>query len=76
MMPARGWEFILGGIVPALLPALRKAPAWTANALGWVGIVAIAVAAMLFDANTLYPSYLAAVPALGSMLIIGGGLLN
>jgi len=76
IMPTRGWEFILGGIVPALLPALRKRPAWTADALGWAGMAAIAVAAMLFDANTLYPSYLAAVPALGAMLIIAGGLLD
>jgi peptidoglycan/LPS O-acetylase OafA/YrhL len=76
IMPTRGWEFILGGIVPALAPVFRKYPAWTAEAFGWAGLAAILAAAIVFAPATAYPSYRAALPALGAMLVILGGLLD
>ena len=76
IMPTRGWEFIMGGIIPSLVPAVRRWPAWINGWLATTGIAAIALAVGLFDADTLYPSYRAALPALGAMLIIVSGLVD
>lgn len=74
IMPTRGWEFILGGMIPALVPALRRWPAWCGDCLAMAGIAAIGLAVVLFDADTLYPYYYAGLPALGSLSIIASGL--
>ena len=74
IMPTRGWEFILGGIAPSLIPVLRRWPAWISDCVAMTGVAAIVLAVALFDADTLYPSYHAMLPALGAMLIIVSGL--
>lgn len=74
VMPMRGWEFILGAIAPSLVPALRRWPAWMTVATAAIGISAIALAVVLFDEDTLSPSYRAALPAVGAMLLIAAGL--
>ena len=74
IMPTRGWEFILGGIAPSLIPVLRRWPAWISDCVAMPGVAAIVLAVALFDADTLYPSYHAMLPALGAMLIIVSGL--
>jgi len=73
-MPTRGWQFILGGLAPSLVPVLRGWPAWIGSLLAMSGITAIGFAVVLFDGDTLYPSYRAALPTIGAMLIITGGL--
>ncbi|HZQ12526.1 MAG TPA: acyltransferase family protein [Pseudolabrys sp.] len=76
IMPARGWEFILGGAVPSLATAMRRLPAWVSEWLAFAGLVAIVAAVVWFDPETIYPSYWATAPAAGATLIIVGGLLN
>jgi len=76
IMPTRGWEFILGGAVPAMAAALRRFPAWVSESLAAVGLAAIVAAVVLFDAETLYPYFWAVIPALGATLIIAAGLLQ
>jgi len=74
IMPTHGWEFILGGIAPPLVLSLRRRPAWISNCLAISGVAAIGLAIVLFDDDTLYPSYRVALPAVGAMFIIVGGL--
>jgi peptidoglycan/LPS O-acetylase OafA/YrhL len=74
IMPTRGWEFILGGVAPSLVLLLRRRPAWISDCLAMTGLAGIGLAVVLFDADTLYPSYRAGLPALGAMLIIVSGL--
>jgi peptidoglycan/LPS O-acetylase OafA/YrhL len=74
VMPMRGWEFILGAIAPSLGLTLRHRPAWVAGATAAIGASAVALAFVLFDEHTLFPSYRAALPAVGAMLIIAAGL--
>jgi peptidoglycan/LPS O-acetylase OafA/YrhL len=76
IMPARGWEFVFGGIAPSLASTFRRFPPWVSECFATVGIVFIVLAILLFDSNTIYPSYRAALPALGAMLIIIGGLVK
>lgn len=76
IMPTRGWEFILGGITPSLIPTLRRGPAWLNGCLALLGIAAIGFAVALFDADTPYPSYNAILPAFGATLLIVSGLAD
>ncbi|HUI95361.1 MAG TPA: acyltransferase family protein [Xanthobacteraceae bacterium] len=76
VMPARGWEFMLGGLVPLLVVPARRLPAAAINALTIAGIGAIALALEAFGPESVYPSYRAALPVLGAVLIIVGGLAD
>jgi peptidoglycan/LPS O-acetylase OafA/YrhL len=76
IMPARGWEFILGGAVPVFATAARRFPAVLNKSLAICGAAAIALAVLCFDADMLYPLYWAAVPVIGATLIITGGLVE
>ena len=76
IMPTRGWEFILGGAVPAFAAVVRRLPAVINQGLAIAGAAAIVLAVICFDADMLYPFYWAAVPVVGATLIIVGGLIE
>ncbi|HZP70017.1 MAG TPA: acyltransferase family protein [Pseudolabrys sp.] len=76
IMPTRGWEFILGGAIPGLALAIRRLPAFVNDYLAFIGAAGIALAVFFLDADTLYPSYWAAIPAVGAALVIAGGLVE
>jgi peptidoglycan/LPS O-acetylase OafA/YrhL len=69
MMPMRAWEFSLGGLLWAL-PVARSGR----RALGWLGLVVVAGAALWFDGAEPYPGWRAVVPALGAALVIYAGM--
>jgi peptidoglycan/LPS O-acetylase OafA/YrhL len=71
---ARAWELALGAAlaigsltVARLSPSLR-------GALGWVGLIAIASAAITFSPTTPFPGYAALLPTLGTVLVIAAGV--
>ena len=75
VMPTRGWEFILGGVAPDLVAPLRGKFRTANDAVAGLGMAALVLAIVMFNADTVfYPSYRAALPALGTMLVIAGGL--
>jgi peptidoglycan/LPS O-acetylase OafA/YrhL len=76
IMPTRGWEFILGGAVPAFAAVVHRLPAVINRGLAIAGAAAIVLAVICFDADMLYPFYWAAVPVVGATLIIVGGLIE
>ena len=76
IMPTRGWEFILGGAVPAFAAVVRRLPAFVNKSLAIAGAAAIVLAALFFDADMLYPFYWAAVPVIGATSIIIAGLIE
>ena len=76
IMPTRGWEFILGGAVPAFAAVVRRLPVFVNKSLAIAGAAAIVLAVLCFDADMLYPFYWAAVPVIGATLIITGGLVE
>ena len=53
--PTRAWEFGMGGLV-ALLPSFETAWPALRSALSWLGLGAIAFAAVTFDAATPFPA--------------------
>ena len=69
LLPTRAWE-IGAGCLLALAPAL---PARRARPLAPLGLIAIVLATLLFNAATPFPSFYALLPALGAVALIAGG---
>ena len=64
--PARAWELGLGA---GLAVAALRVPA----GLGWLGLAAIACAAVLYSGGTAFPGFAALLPAVGAALVIAAG---
>jgi peptidoglycan/LPS O-acetylase OafA/YrhL len=73
LLPARMVELLAGAALAVAGPAFRVVPAGFRAALGWFGLVGIAVAAMSFDVGTVFPGYMAMLPVLGTVLVIVAG---
>ncbi|WP_205471003.1 acyltransferase family protein [Nocardioides sp. SYSU D00038] len=71
----RAWELCLGALAACLAPAIaRGVPAWLFALASWAGVLAVLAAALTFDSTTLFPGHLAALPVLGTVLLLLGGL--
>ncbi|MWV50428.1 acyltransferase family protein [Rathayibacter sp. VKM Ac-2803] len=68
----RAWEFGCGALLAAFALALKPTRSST-SALSWAGIIAIAVSALLYDDQTPFPGFAAALPVLGTAAIIIAG---
>lgn len=68
----RLWEFAIGGIVGLLLPKLAL-PGWLRVALGWLGIVGLAVCGLLIQGSSSFPGYAALLPTLAAAAVIVAG---
>ncbi len=71
---ARAWELGLGAMIALAAPELRRVPAAIRAVTTWLGAGAILVAGVMFSAGTQFPGYAALLPAVGSALVIVGGL--
>ncbi|WP_434739497.1 acyltransferase family protein [Micromonospora sp. SH-82] len=70
----RMWELALGGALAILAGQLSRLPRPAAVALGWAGVAAVAVAAILIRPETaVYPGHVALLPTLGAAAIIAAG---
>ncbi|MAI61985.1 MAG: hypothetical protein CBB87_05760 [Micavibrio sp. TMED27] len=68
MMPLRGWEFALGALI-AFVPSdngIRKG--WPI--LSVLGVLGVFAASLIYDENTTFPSYTAALPCVSAFLIL------
>lgn len=67
----RAWELALGAVV-ALVPAPRErfSSSLAAAAIAWAGIAGIVGAGMAFDSSTPFPGYHAALPVVGTAMVI------
>lgn len=69
LLPFRAWEMLLGGIL-VLLPSPVRMSGRLLNLCSWVGIGSILGAAWFYDSATPFPGASAAVPCLGTALLI------
>lgn len=73
-LPTRAWELGVGGFVAFFI---RSGCRWLqrpgAGILAWVGLTALIVAALFYNSDTPFPGLHAALPVLGSALLIIGG---
>jgi peptidoglycan/LPS O-acetylase OafA/YrhL len=72
-LPTRAWELGLGGLVAIAAGALGRLPRLVTGVLGWIGLAAILVATLTFDATLAWPGVGALVPSLGTAALLADG---
>jgi peptidoglycan/LPS O-acetylase OafA/YrhL len=70
LLPFRAWELLLGSLLAAA-PLHRFNQQLPREVLSWCGLVAILCAIFLFDKTTRFPGVAAALPCIGTAIIIG-----
>jgi hypothetical protein len=70
----RAWELSLGAALAFAVPVLQRLPAAFRFVAGWVGLVCIGLAAVVFSAGTPYPGSAAFLPTAGAALVIVAGI--
>ena len=73
---ARGWELALGAGLATIAIRLERLPDHARFAMGWIGLVAIVAAAVLFSDSTPFPGSAALVPTVGAALMIAAGVAS
>jgi peptidoglycan/LPS O-acetylase OafA/YrhL len=71
--PTRVWEFGAGALL-ALLPPVDRSRAVIHSVLSWVGLAAIAVAAIAYSSATAFPGHAALLPVLGALAVMRAGI--
>ena len=70
----RAWELAVGALVAVLVPVLaRLGSAWVLQVLATTGLAGIVFAAVLLTSDTRYPGAAAALPVIGSAVLIAAG---
>lgn len=72
LLPTRIWEFAIGGILGLAGEAFYKRLLRLGEVLAVLGVSLIAYAIFAFDHQTPFPGWAAAIPVLGSTLLIAG----
>lgn len=71
-LPARAWEFGLGGL-GVLVPLHGRGTAGVWLTAGWLGLAGILAGNALFSGDTEFPGWLAAIPVLGTTVCLMAG---
>lgn len=69
-LPTRLWELLAGCTLAACGAGAARLPLRTCGA--WLGLGMLLWSAIAFDTDTLFPSYLALIPVVGTMLLLNG----
>lgn len=69
----RMWELAVGAALAALLPLLHALPATLRGAIGWGGLAAVVLSALILHSGTPFPGAAALLPVLGSAAVILAG---
>lgn len=72
-MPTRIWEFALGGVLALTMSESTDEIDGRATVLQVAGLLAIALAVLLYDRATPYPGMAALLPAFGTVALLVGG---
>ncbi|MBZ5741007.1 acyltransferase family protein [Nocardioides mangrovi] len=71
---ARVWELATGALAACLVARAQATPRGLRTAASWIGLLAILTAALTYDATTPFPGSAAALPVLGAVLLLLGGV--
>jgi peptidoglycan/LPS O-acetylase OafA/YrhL len=72
LLPTRVWELALGALLAVGARTLARIHAPVKDALGWVGLAMVLLAAVLYSDTTLYPGSAALLPVVGTAALIVG----
>ncbi|MDB5506583.1 MAG: hypothetical protein JWR75_1221 [Devosia sp.] len=70
LTPLRCWEFVAGGLVAMLLARLPRLPRLVSELGAIVGLALVLGAIVFFTAKTPFPSFWAAIPVVGTAMLI------
>lgn len=70
----RMWEFTIGAFVAILAVRLDRMPRGLAIGLAWFGLVMIVVSGRIYEADMIWPGAYAALPTVGTGLVIAAGV--
>lgn len=71
--PTRAWEFAAGGLLALAVPVVIVHRHRLLTAVGIAGLAVLVVPLLMFSADTPFPGIAAAVPVIGTALVIVGG---
>jgi peptidoglycan/LPS O-acetylase OafA/YrhL len=71
---ARAWELALGAALAIAAVYVERLPSFALAAAGWLGLVAIGIAAVTYSSATAFPGYAALLPTVGTVLVIAAGI--
>lgn len=71
--PTRAWEFGAGGLLAVLAGAGARGAPGLRSVLSWMGLVAIAAAALVYSDATAFPGLAAALPVAGALAVMWAG---
>ena len=72
-LPARAWEFGIGGLAALMPRGTLKLPTAGWLAVGWLGIVAILASGYFVSSNTDFPGYIDLIPVMGTVSALVAG---
>ena len=72
-LPARAWEFGIGGLAVLLPRSTLKIPVGWWLAFGWLGILAILGSAHFILGDTSFPGWIALIPVMGTVAALIAG---
>lgn len=72
MLPTRAWELLIGSLL-AIHPIRVAARPMASKAMSGAGLVCIAIAVFTYSSDTPFPGLSAALPTVGTALLIIGG---
>jgi len=70
----RAWELCVGALLALCAGWVATLPRGVKAAASWLGLAAIALAAVRYSSTTPFPGYQALLPVLGAALLLGGGI--
>jgi len=70
MLPTRAWEMVLGALIACYKDQILLLNEKLIEILSFIGLASILIPCVLYDGFTLYPSWRAAFPVIGTALII------
>ena len=73
LLPARMWEFAIGGLVAVGGTAWSLVAPDLRGVAGWVGMAGVATAVVTFDESVAFPGSAALLPVLGTALVVVSG---